>query len=196
MKMRSFICTLTGALIALSSCGHSNGSRTAAGGSSPATDSTRVLVAYFSATGTTRKAAADLAQAMGGTLYEITPEQAYTDADLDWRDSTSRSSVEMRNRTYRPAIRRIDPHMADYDIVFVGYPNWWNTAPTIINTFIETYNLSGKTVIPFMTSGGGGIENSENDLHTAYPTLNWGTGKLLNEYSAESLGAWKEELGL
>ena len=156
----------------------------------------KILVAYFSATGTTRQAANDLAEAMGATVHEIVPEQPYTDADLDWRDSTSRSSTEMHNRSFRPAIADTLENIDDYDIVFIGYPNWWNTAPTIINTFIESHNMEGKTIVPFMTSGGGGIENSENDLHTAYPALNWGKGKLLNSYTAESLDSWKQELGL
>ena len=102
----------------------------------------------------------------------------------------------MHNRSFRPAIADSLKNIDDYDIVFIGYPNWWNTAPTIINTFIESHNMEGKTIIPFMTSGGGGIENSEHDLHTAYPAINWGKGNLLNSYTAESLDSWKQELGL
>lgn len=106
-----------------------------------------------------------------GTVHEIVPEQPYTVADFDWRDSTSRSSVEMHDGFSCPAIDGTVAGMADYDVVFIGYPNWWNTAPTIINTFIENHDLAGKTIIPFMTSGGGGIENSEDELYAAYLAL-------------------------
>lgn len=106
-----------------------------------------------------------------GTVHEIVPEQPYTVADSDWRDSTSRSSVEMHDGFSCPAIDGTVAGMADYDVVFIGYPNWWNTAPTIINTFIENHDLAGKTIIPFMTSGGGGIENSEDELYAAYLAL-------------------------
>lgn len=150
----------------------------------------KVLVAYFSATGTTRAAAQKLAEATGGTLHEIKPEQPYTDADLNWRDKQSRSSVEMKDKTSRPAITDKLPNMKKYDVVYVGFPIWWNTCPTIINTFMEAYDFKGKTVIPFATSGGSSIRQSCEDLKNAYPRLNWKEGKLLNRTSQEEIEDW------
>ena len=156
--------------------------------------SMKTLVAYFSATGVTKGAAQQLAQAAGGTLYEIQPEQPYTDADLDWRNKQSRSSVEMEDKSSRPAIKGKVDNMADYDIIFVGFPIWWYTCPTIINTFIEQYDLKGKTVIPFATSGGSEIDKACNDLKAAYPDINWKPGKLLNGTSQEELQEWIKSL--
>lgn len=156
--------------------------------------SMKTLVAYFSATGVTKGAAQQLAQAAGGTLYEIQPEQPYTDADLDWRNKQSRSSVEMEDKSSRPAIKGKVDNMADYDIIFVGFPIWWYTCPTIINTFIEQYDLKGKTVIPFATSGGSEIDKACNDLKAAYPDINWKPGKLLNGTSQEELQEWVKSL--
>ena len=132
----------------------------------------KILVAYFSATGVTARAAQKVAEATGGEVYAITPAKPYTDADLDWRDKQSRSSVEMNDPKARPALggERLD--VSEYDIVFIGYPIWWNQAPRLINTFIESHNLKGKTVIPFATSGGSTIAGSEVALKKAYPDLN------------------------
>lgn len=116
----------------------------------------KTLVAYFSATGTTMEAATRLAQAANADLHEIIPEQRYTSADLNWHDKNSRSSVEMADKSSRPAIANKVENMAQYDTVFVGFPIWWYVAPTIINTFMEQYDFSGKTVVPFFTSGGSG----------------------------------------
>lgn len=132
----------------------------------------KILVAYFSATGTTRNAACKLAEAMNGDLHEIKPETPYTSADLDWHDKQSRSTIEMHDPSSRPAIVGKIGNMAEYDVVFIGFPIWWYTAPTIINTFIESYDLQGKILIPFATSGGSTIEKSGKDLKTAYPKLN------------------------
>ena len=153
----------------------------------PEQKSMKTLVAYFSATGVTKGAAQQLAQAAGGTLYEIQPEQPYTDADLDWRDKESRSSVEMKDKNSRPAITDKLENMADYDVIFVGFPIWWYTCPTIINTFMEAYDFKGKTVVPFATSGGSTIEKSCEDLKATYPDLTWKDGKLLNKPSKEDL---------
>ena len=150
----------------------------------------KTLVTYFSATGVTRHAAQQLAEVTGADLYEIQPEVAYTDADLDWRDKQSRSSVEMADLTSRPAIKGKVDNIADYDVVFIGFPIWWYTAPTIINTFIEANDLKGKTVIPFATSGGSTIDKSAEDLKKAYPNLNWKEGKLLNGVSKEDMESW------
>ena len=154
----------------------------------------KTLVAYFSATGTTEQVAKELADVTGGTLYEIKPEVRYTDADLDWHDRNSRSSVEMMNKNSRPAIIK-DLNDADgYDRIFIGFPVWWYTAPTIINTFIETYGFEGKTVILFATSGGSTVDKANKDFAASYPAINWKPGKTLNGTSKASLKAWVEGL--
>ena len=151
----------------------------------------KTLVAYFSAGGTTARAAKALAKAAGADLYEIKPAQPYTNADLDWMNKNSRSSVEMNDGNARPAIADKAENMADYDTVFVGYPIWWYTAPRIVNTFLESYDFSGKTVIPFATSGGSGVEKSAGDLKAKYPDLNWKKGKLLGgRVTADTLRGW------
>ena len=152
------------------------------------------LVVYFSATGTTAKAARMIAEVTGGTLYEIVPQQAYTSDDLDWNDRQSRSSVEMNNPQARPALKDTKLEVATYDVIFIGYPIWWNQAPRIINTFIESYNLKGKTLVPFATSGGSGITGSVNALKKAYPDLEWQDGKLLNGASQNTIKNWVSHL--
>ncbi len=156
----------------------------------------KVLVAYFSATGTTRAVAEQLASVMDGDLHEIKPEKSYTSADLNWHDKQSCSTVEMHDRSSRPAITGKIDNMADYDVVFIGFPIWWYTAPTIVNTFIESYDFQGKILIPFATSGGSTIAKSNQDLKTTYPNLNWQEGRLLNSVSDTELEKWKKELGL
>ncbi len=154
----------------------------------------RILVAYFSATGTTAQAAAKLADITGGALYAITPAKPYTNADLDWHNKQSRSSVEMNDPKSRPALTGKKTDMADYDVVFIGYPIWWNQAPRVINTFIENHNLKGKTVIPFATSGGSGIDNSVKKLKSGYPDLNWSEGKLLNHAGEAVIRQWTNQM--
>ena len=144
-----------------------------------------VLVAYFSATGTTKEAATELAKAANADLYEIEPEKTYTTADLDWHDSASRSTVEMKNPKSRPAIKGKVENMAQYDTVYVGFPIWWYTAPTIINTFVETNDLKGKTVVTFATSGGSTVAKATKDLKAAYPDVKWVEGGLLNDRSLQ-----------
>ena len=155
----------------------------------------KILVAYFSATGVTARAAQKVAEATGGEVYAITPAKPYTDADLDWRDKQSRSSVEMNDPKARPALggERLD--VSEYDIVFIGYPIWWNQAPRLINTFIESHNLKGKTVIPFATSGGSTIAGSAATLKRSYPALEWKEGRLLNRADEKTLRTWIERLG-
>lgn len=153
-------------------------------------DDTKILVCYFSATGTTEKAAQRIANLTGGDVHNIAPQVPYTAHDLDWRDSLSRSYVEMHNRAFRPALKDSVTDMSDYNVVLIGYPNWWNTHPTIINTFIEANDLQGKTVIPFMTSGGSDIVNSENELHEAYPNIKWAKGLLMNNVSDDEIKSW------
>lgn len=150
----------------------------------------KVLVAYFSASGTTKAVALQLAEMAGADLHEIKPEQPYTDADLDWNDKQSRSSVEMQDKHSRPAITAKLQNMNDYDVVYVGFPIWWYTCPTIINTFMEAYDFQGKTLIPFATSGGSSIKKACADLKATYPNLNWKEGKLLNRASKAELQKW------
>ena len=125
------------------------------------------LVAYFSASGVTAKLAKNLAEAAGADIYEIRPEVPYTNADLNWQDKNSRSSVEMKDKSFRPSIADTDANIADYDTIFVGFPIWWYVAPTIINTFLEAYDFSGKTIILFATSGGSGMGNSAKELRSS-----------------------------
>ena len=154
----------------------------------------RVLVAYFSATGVTAQAAEKVSELTGGTLYAITPENPYTDADLDWRDKQSRSSVEMQDAKSRPALATDKAlNTADYDVVFIGFPIWWDLSPRVINTFIESHDLKGKTVIPFATSGGSSLNNSVKQLKADYPELNWKEGKLLNNLNDAAIRQWAEQ---
>ena len=154
----------------------------------------KVLVAYFSASGVTKGVAQQLAEVTGGTLHEIKPAVAYTDADLDWRNKQSRSSVEMKDKKSRPAITDKLANMQDYDVIYVGFPIWWYTCPTIINTFMEAYDFKGKTVIPFATSGGSSIKKACEDLKAAYPDVNWKEGKLLNRASKKDIDEWVKKL--
>ena len=153
-------------------------------------NSTKVLVAYFSASGITEGVAKQIAEVTGGDLYKIQPEQPYTDADLDWRDSTSRSSVEMKDLSSRPAIVGKVDNIAQYDTVYVGFPIWWYTAPTIINTFIEANDFQGKVMVPFATSGGSTIDKAAADLARTYPDLNWLPGRLLNRANQDTIRTW------
>ncbi len=157
----------------------------------------KTLVAYFSASGVTAKAAKILASALGADLYEIRPEIPYTKADLDWTDKGSRSSVEMKDPASRPAIARHDANIRDYDTVFVGFPIWWYVAPTIINTFLESYDFSGKAVVPFATSGGSGMGQTNEKLQPSCPGARLLPGKLLNgRISEQELKKWVDGLGL
>jgi len=150
----------------------------------------KVLVAYFSASGVTKAAAQQLAEVAGADLHEIKPAQPYTEADLDWRDKQSRSTIEMQDKSSRPAITDKLTNMQDYDVIYVGFPIWWYTCPTIINTFMEAYDFKGKTVIPFATSGGSSIKKACEDLKATYPDINWKEGKLLNRASKKDLEDW------
>ena len=154
----------------------------------------KVLVAYFSATGTTAGVAEKLAKATGGDLFEIKPEQPYTDADLDWRNKQSRSSVEMEDMSSRPAIASKVEDMAKYDVIFVGFPIWWYREPSIIDTFMESYDFSGKTVVPFATSGGSGMGKSGEIMQTLAPKAKVLSGKRFSSsVSEEDLKEWADE---
>ena len=152
------------------------------------------LVTYFSASGVTASAAKTLAEAANADLYEIRPAVPYTRADLNWMDKQSRSSVEMQNKTLRPAIADTDAAVAEYDVIFVGFPIWWYVAPTIINTFLEAYDFSGKTVVLFATSGGSGFGKTLDELKVSVSdTANLVEGRLLNgKLSREDLAAWAD----
>lgn len=133
----------------------------------------KVLVTYFSASGVTAKTANKLAKEVDGDVFEIEPKEKYTSADLNWMDKKSRSSVEMNDPASRPEIAKQVENMDMYDTVLVGFPIWWYVEPKIIDTFLDSYDFSGKTVIPFATSGGSGIENVEKNLQKEYPNINW-----------------------
>ncbi len=152
--------------------------------------SMKTLVTYFSASGVTAKVAHKLATMAGADLREIEPEVRYTDADLDWRNDKSRSSLEMKDLNSRPAITNKLSNMADYDVVYVGFPIWWYTAPTIINTFLEAYDFTGKTIVPFATSGGSSIEKACKDLQAKYPNYKFAEGRLLNDFNDAAVEAW------
>ena len=152
------------------------------------------LVAYFSATGTTKRAAERLAKAVDADLFEIRPVIPYTDADLDWTSSKSRSSAEMNDAHSRPEIAEPTPNMADYDTVFIGFPIWWYTAPHIIHTFLESLDFDHKTLAPFATSGGSGIGRATDELRKLCPNANWKAGKLLTGASDKVIAAWASEI--
>ena len=155
------------------------------------------LIAYFSATGTTAKAAKALANAVGGTLYEIRPAVPYTSADLNWMDKSSRSSVEMKDQNARPALKDTDAPVAGHDVIFLGFPVWWYVAPTILNTFLEAYDFTGKTIVLFATSGGSGLGKSAAGLRPSAPGAKIVDGRLLNGRLCEvDLKAWADGLKL
>ncbi len=154
----------------------------------------KALVAYFSASGTTAKVAKDLAAAIEADLFEIAPAQPYTRADLNWNDSSSRSSVEMNDEACRPAIEGEVANMAAYDTVFVGYPVWWYVEPRIIDTFLEAYDFAGKTVVPFATSGGSGLGRAPQRMQALVPGAKVLAGGLLNGRPAKAeLADWAEK---
>ena len=154
------------------------------------------LVAYFSASGTTAKVAKTLAEAADADLYEIKPAVPYTKADLNWMDKKARSTVEMNDRAFRPAIADRNARVENYDTVFVGFPIWWYVAPTIINTFLESYDFSNKTVILFATSGGSGFGQAVAGLRVSVPaSCVVREGKILNgRQTAQGLKAWVDSL--
>ena len=145
----------------------------------------KVLVAYFSASGVTKKKAEMLADAAGADLYEIRPAVPYTKADLNWLNKKSRSSVEMADKTSRPALAQTDADIASYDTVFLGFPIWWYVAPTIINTFLETYDFSGKRIILFATSGSSGFGNTLEELKPSAPDAEIIEGKMIRRFGCE-----------
>lgn len=158
---------------------------------------TKVLVAYFSASGVTAKLAKRLSSAIGADLHEIQPQTPYTSADLDWMNKNSRSSVEMNDKSFRPPVANRVANMEQYDVVFVAFPIWWYVAPTIINTFLEQYDLTGKTVIPLATSGSSGMGNTNRELAPSCPGAALKEGKRFPaNASEETLKAWAKGFGI
>ena len=157
----------------------------------------KTLIAYFSASGVTARAAREMAEAIGADLYEIRPAQPYTAADLNWMDRHSRSTIEMKDPKSRPAIAARSRIWSQYDTVFVGFPIWWYQAPRIIETFLESYDFSGKTVIPFATSGGSGMGGEDVLRSACSKGTKWLPGKRLSSReSMASVQKWVESLGL
>lgn len=154
----------------------------------------KVLVAYFSASGVTEGVAKEIAEVTQGDLFEIQPETSYTKADLNWMDKQSRSTIEMQNPNSRPAIANKVYNMEEYDTIFVGFPIWWYVAPTIINTFLEDYDLSNKTIIPFATSGGSGMGKTNEKLSVSCPGAKLLEGKVLNRMSKQAIKDWIDQL--
>ena len=153
----------------------------------------KVLVAYFSATGTTAKLAGKLASVIGADLHEIKPEVPYTSADLDWTNKKSRSSIEMEDKSFRPAVANTVDNMEQYDTIYIAFPIWWYVAPTIINTFLEQYDFSGKKIIPLATSGGSGMGNTNKELAPSCAGADLKKGKVFSvNISENELKAWAE----
>lgn len=157
----------------------------------------RILVAYFSATGTTEGVAEKLANGLGADLYEITPAEPYTDADLDYNDKNSRSTKEMNDPAARPEIEGFVAGIDNYDTVFIGYPIWWGDAPKIVYTFIETYDFSDKTIVPFCTSASSGIGSSATNLEKFTTGATWLEGKRFGgNDSQETIMDWVSSLDI
>lgn len=161
-------------------------------------DGRKTLVAYFSASGQTARLASTIARVTGGKLHEIVPAVRYTSADLDWNDSASRSTVEMKDPASRPEIAGPKENIGDYDVVFLGFPIWWGVAPHIVETFLESHDFAGRTIVPFATSGGSSMGNTDAVLHASCPkNVDWRMGKLLSSHaSADSVGDWVDSLKL
>lgn len=157
----------------------------------------KALVAYFSASGVTAGVAKNLAAAANADLYEIKPEVPYTQADLNWNDKQARSTIEMHNKSMRPAIADRDANISEYDVVYVGFPIWWYVAPTIINTFLEAYDFAGKTIVLFATSGGSGFGNTVKELKESCPGATIIEGQILRSRQTEAeLKKWVDSLSL
>ena len=217
MKIKKFSATLLAFIMVLSFAACAGGNETAGNGGntdssqgtteeSQISDTTldssgsesecgKILVAYFSVTNNTEGVAQKLVDGLGADLYEITPEQPYTDEDLDYGNSKSRTSVEMDDPSARPAISGSVENMEQYDVVFIGYPIWWGEAPRIMSTFIESYDFSGKTIIPFCTSGSSGFGSSDSALRSAASGATWLDGhRFPAGASSEDVLAWAKGL--
>ena len=188
--------TLLAALLTLPLCGCAQDATTNNTDTAAMSTTDKALVAYFSATGTTKGVAERLAGAIGADLFEIVPETPYTEADLDWRNKQSRSSVEMADRASRPAVAGAVTNLADYATVFVGFPIWWYREPSIVDTFVESNAaaLAGKTVVPFATSGGSGMGDTSANLQALAPAATVKEGRrFAASVSVADLAAWAKE---
>ena len=190
--MKKIILTIAAMAMVIASCGQNK--KTEQTQNNQEEKQMKTLVAFFSATGTTKALAEKVAAVTGGDLYEIKPEVPYTSADLDWTVKTSRSSVEMADKNSRPAIVKDLENAGDYGTIYIGFPVWWYTAPTIINTFLETYDFSGKNVVFFATSGGSTVDKANAQFKEQYPAIKWTAGKVLNRASEADVKAWVESL--
>ncbi len=179
------------AIAAIATCSLSCNSK---GETKPTADDKKVLVCYFSATGNTKSDAERVARITSADLFTIEPEIPYTDADLDWQNPQSRSSLEMHDPQSRPAIKGVPGNLESYDVIFIGFPNWWDLPPTLINTFIEQASLSGKTVVPFMSSGSSPIDNSEKTLRSLYPDINWQKGLRTTNATEKEISEWARNI--
>lgn len=155
----------------------------------------KTLVAYFSCTGNTKRVAKALAEAINADLFEITPQTRYTNADLDWTNEKSRCNLEMKDPSSRPAIKEKAENMESYKTVFIGFPIWWYVAPHIIKTFLESYDFTGKTIVPFATSGGSGMGRTVEELQkSCFSSVKWDKGKIWNgNPSEEALASWAKD---
>ena len=212
MKRLAALVLVLAMLLTLAACGTANTggtvdepkNNTAADTADPAPDDTtpestggKVLVAYFSATGHTKTIAEYLQTALDADLYEIVPQEPYTDADLDYNTDGCRANREQNDDSARPAISGGVEDMARYDVVFIGYPIWWGQAPKIVYTFLESYDFSGKTIVPFCTSGGSGIDGSLGGLQALASDADWLTGQRFSSgASEEEVQSWVDHLGL
>lgn len=186
--MKKFFMALMSAvtIFMLTACGNSNAAQT---------NQSKILVAFFSASGNTAELTENLSKAIGADIYEIKPKVDYTSADLDWHNENSRSSVEMKDENSRPEIATKVENFAQYETIIIAYPIWWNLEPRIVDTFLESYDFSGKVLIPICTSGGGGIENSESHLKKICPAATWKSGQKFSPRAAQSeLKSWFDKI--
>lgn len=212
-KIISVICVIS-MMFLMTACGSQSSEKEHSGSSSQSADNVQseqtdntqqnkeegqdILVAYFSATGTTKTLAGYLSEVTGGDLYEIVPEEPYTSDDLNYSDNNSRSTMEQNDENARPVISGSLEDISQYDVIFLGYPIWWGEAPRIIYTFMESYDFAGKTIVPFCTSGGSGIGSSAQNLHElAASDINWLDGEQLDSgISHNEMVSWVNGLGL
>lgn len=180
--MKKIFLLITIAMLGLVACSQKNNKQQ--------TKEMKTLVAYFSCTGNTKAVAAQLAEVVGADLFEIEPVQLYSAEDLDWRNEQSRSSVEMKDPASRPEVAKKVENMDDYNVVYLGFPIWWDQAPRIVSTFIDQNNLNGKTVKIFATSGSSTIDNSLAELKKNYPDVQWVDAKLLTGATKEVIEQW------
>lgn len=196
MNMKMITAPLGIALAFMSTVACSAGAGGTKADSAAASDSAlrdgKTLVAYFSAQGHTKAVAEKIASLCGADLFEIVPEQPYTEADLDGWNESARGTRESKDRTTRPAVASKVEDMGRYDTIYLGFPIWWYTAPTIINTFLEQYDTSGKTIIPFATSGGSGFGSTQKDLEVSAPDATFKPGAVMNSWSDERIKKWIE----